>query len=485
MTKGEANAMTTDADFLAALSSIVGAANVLTAPGDQDGYLTEPRGLYRGETLAVVRPASTDEVSRIVSLCRAQRRSVTPHGGGTGLVGGQIAHDRHGVLLSLSRMTSVREVDVSSNTMIVEAGVTLAQAQDAATRADRLFPLSLASEGSCTIGGNLSTNAGGTAVLAYGNARDLTLGVEVVLSDGRVMSLLSKLRKDNTGYDLKDLFIGAEGTLGIITAATLKLFPRPRATQTAFIGLESPEQALGLLALAQKRAGAQLVTFEILPRIGLDFVLKHAEGVRDPLADENDWYVLMELSSTAEKGLDAVMEGLLEAALDEGLIDDAAVAASGAQRDDFWRLREMLSEVQKHEGGSIKHDVSVPVARVPEFLDVATDAVLELEPMARVVAFGHVGDGNIHFNVSQPIGADKETFLARWEEFNAVVHEIVLEMDGSISAEHGVGTLKRDLLPGAKDAVALDVMRAIKIALDPDGVMNPGKVLTIGSQSGR
>lgn len=471
------NAGMTDADFLAALKEIVGAGNVLTLPADQDAFLTEPRGLYRGETLAVLRPASTDEVSRIVALCRAEGRSVTPHGGGTGLVGGQIAHDKGGITLSLSRMTKVREVDASSNTMIVEAGVTLAAAQEAARRADRLFPLSLASEGSCTVGGNLSTNAGGTAVLAYGNARDLTLGVEVVLSDGRVMKLLSKLRKDNTGYDLKDLFIGAEGTLGIITAATLKLYPRPRSVETAFIGLESPEQALGLLALAQKRAGVHLVTFELLPRIGLDFVLKHAEGTRDPLADENDWYVLMELSSTAESGLDEVMAGLLEAALENGLIDDAVVAASGAQRDDFWRLREMLSEVQKHEGGSIKHDVSVPVARVPEFLDVASDAVLELEPAARVVAFGHVGDGNIHFNVSQPVGADKEAFLARWEEFNAVVHEIVLEMDGSISAEHGVGTLKRDLLPGAKDAVALDVMRAIKAALDPAGLMNPGKVL--------
>lgn len=466
-----------DAEFLDALRAVVGAANVLTQAADQDAFLTEPRGLWRGTALAVVRPATTQEASRVVALCAAQTRSLTPHGGGTGLVGGQIAHDARGITLSLARLAKVREVDAASNTMIVEAGVTLAAAQAAAEAADRLFPLSLASEGSCTIGGNLATNAGGTAVLAYGNTRDLTMGVEAVLADGRVMSTLSKLRKDNTGYDLKDLFVGSEGTLGVITAAVLKLFPRPRSIETAFVGLETPEQAMAVLALAQKRAGATLTTFELMPRIGLDFVLKHVEGARDPLSDENDWYALIELSSTAESGLDDTMAGLLEAALEEGLIDDAVVASSGQQRDDFWRLREMLSEVQKLEGGSIKHDVSVPLARVPEFLDVATDAVLELEPKARVVAFGHAGDGNIHFNVSQPVGADKQAFLDRWEEMNALVHEIVLEMGGSISAEHGVGTLKRDLLPGAKDAVALDAMRAIKAALDPKGIMNPGKVL--------
>lgn len=466
-----------DADFLAALRAVVGDAYVVTHGPDQDAFLTEPRGLWRGTALAVARPATTDEVSRVVALCAAHSRSVTPHGGGTGLVGGQIAHDARGVTLSLTRLNKVREIDPASNTMIVEAGVTLAAAQAAAQGVDRLFALSLASEGSCTVGGNLATNAGGTAVLAYGNTRDLTMGVEVVLADGRVMTNLSKLRKDNTGYDLKDLFVGSEGTLGVITAAVLKLHPRPRSIETAFVGMESPEQAMALFAMAQARAGSSLTTFELMPRIGVDFVLKHAEGARDPLADENEWYALIELSSTAQSGLDDVMGGLLESALEEGLIDDAVVAASVQQRDDFWKLREMLSEVQSREGGSIKHDVSVPLARVPEFLDVATDAVLELEPKARVVAFGHAGDGNIHFNISQPVGADKAAFLARWEEMNAVVHEIVLEMGGSISAEHGVGTLKRDLLPGAKDAAALDVMRAIKAALDPKGIMNPGKVL--------
>jgi FAD/FMN-containing dehydrogenase len=423
------------------------------------------------------RADSTHEVSRVVALCHGEGRSVTPHGGGTGLVGGQIAQDTRGITLSLARMNGLREVDAASNTMTVEAGVTLAAAQEAAIKADRLFALSLASEGSCTIGGNLSTNAGGTAVLAYGNARDLTMGVEVVLADGRVMNALSKLRKDNTGYDLKDLFVGAEGTLGVITAAVLKLHPRPRSIETAFVGLETPQQALDLLTLAQRRAGASLTTFELMPRIGVEFVLTHVGDARDPLADENEWYALLELSSTASSGLDETMAGILEEALEQGLIDDAAIAASGQQRDDFWKLREMLSEVQSREGGSIKHDVSVPLARVPEFLDVATDAVLEMEPDARVVAFGHVGDGNIHFNVSQPVGADKAAFLARWEEMNAAVHAIVLGMGGSISAEHGVGVLKRDLLPGAKDGVALDAMRAIKAALDPTGIMNPGKVL--------
>lgn len=466
-----------DATFLDALRAIVGDAHVLTDVRDQEGFLTEPRGLWRGTTLAVVRPALTQEVSRVVALCAAQGRSVTPHGGGTGLVGGQIAQDARGIVLSLARLNKVREVDATSNTMTVEAGVTLAAAQEAARGADRLFPLSLASEGSCVIGGVLSTNAGGTAVLAYGNARDLTMGVEVVLADGRVLNALSKLRKDNTGYDLKDLFVGAEGTLGVITAATLKLHPRPRSVETAFVGMETPQQALDLLALAQQRAGASLTTFELMPRIGIDFVLKHVADARDPLADENDWYALIELSSPGQSGLDETMAGLLEAALEQGLIDDAAIAASGQQRDDFWKLREMMSEVQKLEGGSIKHDISVPVARVPEFLDAASEAVLDMLPQARIVAFGHVGDGNIHFNVSQPPGMDKNAYLALWKEMNARVHAIVLAMGGSISAEHGVGVLKRDLLHGAKDAVALDVMRTIKAALDPKGIMNPGKVL--------
>jgi len=467
----------TDAEFLERLAAIVGAAHVLTQEDDKAGYLVEPRDLYRGRALAVVRPGATSEVAAVLALCEATRRPVVPQGGNTGLVGGQIPDGTgRAILLSLARMTRVREVDPTSNTMTIEAGATLASAQDAAAGADRLYPLSLASEGSCTVGGNLSTNAGGTAVIAYGNARDLVLGLEVVLADGRVVSSLGKLRKDNTGYDLKHLFMGAEGTLGVITAAVLKLFPKPRAIETAFIGIASPARALDLLALAQAQAGAGVTTFELIPRVGVDFVLRHAAGSRDPLEAPHAWYVLLELSSTQERGLDETMAAILETALAAGVIDDATTAASSAQRDAFWSLRERLSDVQKNEGGSIKHDVSVPVARVPEFIEAASRVVLEREPDGRIVAFGHVGDGNIHFNVSQPVGGDKAAFLARWEEINAAVHAVVLAMGGPISAEHGIGQLKRDLLPGAKDAVALDVMRAIKRALDPNGIMNPGKV---------
>ena len=464
--------------LLSRFGEIVGARHVLAEPADMERYLVEDRGLYRGRALCVVRPGNVEEVARVVALCDETGTKIVPQGGNTGLVGGQVPYESGDeIVLSLARLTAIREVDASSNTMTLEAGVTLLRAQEEAERVDRLFPLSLASEGSCTIGGNLSTNAGGTAVLAYGNARDLVLGLEIVLADGRLMSNLSKLKKDNTGYDLKHLFIGAEGTLGIITAAVLKLFPRPRAKATAFVGLAGPKQALSLLTLAQERAGSSLVTFELMPRIGIDYVLRHAPGWRDPLAGAHAWYVLMELASQAEHGLDEAAESLLGEALEQGIAEDAVLAASLDQRNALWRLRENLSEVQKHEGGSIKHDVSVPVAAVPAFVDAATAAVMAAMPDARVVAFGHLGDGNIHFNVSQPVGADKQAFLARWHEINDVVHAIVANYGGSISAEHGIGRLKRDLLPRVKDPVALDVMRALKRTLDPKGLMNPGKVL--------
>jgi FAD/FMN-containing dehydrogenase len=464
--------------LLSRFGEIVGSRHVLAEPQDMHRYLVEDRGLYQGRALCVVRPGTVEEVSRLVALCDETDTRIVPQGGNTGLVGGQIPFERGDeVVLSLARLTAIREVDPSSNTMIVESGVTLLRAQEEAERVDRLFPLSLASEGSCTIGGNLSTNAGGTAVLVYGNARDLVLGLEVVLADGRVLHNLSKLKKDNTGYDLKHLFIGAEGTLGIITAAVLKLFPRPRARQTAFVGLASPADALSLLNLAQARAGSSLVTFEIMPRIGIDFVLRHSHGARDPLSGKHAWYVLMELASQAEHGLQETAESLLGEALEQGFAEDAALATSLDQRAAFWRLREHLSEVQKHEGGSIKHDVSVPVASVPAFMERATEAVEATLPGARVVAFGHVGDGNIHFNISQPIGADKAAFLARWHDMNDVVHAIVASYGGSISAEHGIGRLKRDMLPKVKDPVALDVMRALKRTLDPKGLLNPGKVL--------
>jgi FAD/FMN-containing dehydrogenase len=380
------------------------------------------------------------------------------------------------IVLSLGRMTALREIDLASNTMTVEAGMILSRVQEEAARADRLFPLSLAAEGSCTIGGNLATNAGGTNVIAHGNARDLVFGLEVVLADGRVLSDLSKLRKNNTGYDLKNLFIGSEGTLGIITAAVLKLYPKPRAIETAFIGLASPRAALDLLDLARAMVGGEITSFELIPRIGLDFVLAHFDA-REVLSRPHAWYVLLELSSQSAQGLAERLLALLEAASEKHIIEAAAVAASKGQRENFWRLRELLSDAQRHEGGSIKHDISVPIPDIPAFLDEVERAVTSAIPGARLVAFGHAGDGNIHCNVSQPIGASKEAFLARWDEINVIVHGLVVARNGSISAEHGIGQLKCDLLRQVKDKVAIEVMRSIKQTLDPKNILNPGKVL--------
>jgi D-lactate dehydrogenase (cytochrome) len=349
-------------------------------------------------------------------------------------------------------------------------------AQQRAGEVDRLFPLSLGAEGSCTIGGNLSTNAGGTAALAYGVAREMALGLEVVLADGRVLNALSKLKKDNTGYDLRNLFIGAEGTLGIITAATLRLFPKPRAIETAYVGLKSPADALKLLSISQAEAAGSLTSFELLADIAVDFSIRHGIDIRDPLAGKHPWYVLMELSSPRDDARDT-LEAILARGLEDGVVDDAVIAANLSQRQAFWKLRDEMSAAQKPEGGSIKHDISVPVAAVPAFIEEANAAVVRLIPGARPVPFGHLGDGNIHYNVSQPIGADSADFLGRWHEVNAVVFDIVLRMGGSISAEHGIGVLKRDELPDVKDRVAIELMRSIKAMLDPLGIMNPGKVL--------
>ncbi|WP_020176630.1 FAD-binding oxidoreductase [Methyloferula stellata] len=465
-------------DLLQRFAAIAGEAHVLTRDADMAPYLCEPRELYRGRALCVVRPASTQEVAAIVALCNETGTSLVPQGGNTGLVGGQTPDTSgHEIVLSLTRLNRLRELDLASNTMIVEAGMILANVQAEADRADRFFPLSLAAEGSCTIGGNLATNAGGTAVIAYGSARDLVLGLEVVLADGRILSDLSKLRKDNTGYDLKHLFMGSEGTLGIITAAVLKLFPKPRAIETAFVGLASPEAALDLLSLTRAMAGPALTTFELISARAFDFVLRHGESVRPPLQDGHAWYVLLELTSPNAHGLSESMLALLEAASAQGTIENAAVAATLDQRQDFWRLRELIPDVQKREGGSIKHDVSLPISAVPTFLKEVDSAVTAAMPGARLVPFGHLGDGNIHCNVSQPEGADKAAFLARWAEINAIVHAVVTAHRGSISAEHGIGQLKRDLLPSVKDPVALDLMRVLKKTLDPKGILNPGKVL--------
>jgi FAD/FMN-containing dehydrogenase len=358
-----------------------------------------------------------------------------------------------------------------------EAGVTLQRAREAAASADRLYPQLLPSEGTCTIGGNLSTNAGGTAAIAHGIARSHVLGIEVVLADGRVLNNLNKLKKDNTGYDLKNLFIGAEGTLGIITAAVLRLVPRPRSVETAFAGIESPEAALELLGIATERTSGGVTSFEIMTRAGIELVLEHGAGTRDPLAAPHPWYALIELSSQQRDGLRDSMEDILTQGMERGLVRDAAIADSIEQGKAFWRLRELFSEVQRHAGGSIKEDISVPVAAVPAFIREANAAVAALIPDARPLPFGHLGDGNIHYNVSQPIGADKEAFLKRWGEMNDVVFAVVKKYGGSISAEHGIGLLKRDLLPSVKDPVALELMRGIKRLLDPKGILNPGKVL--------
>jgi FAD/FMN-containing dehydrogenase len=378
----------------------------------------------------------------------------------------------HEVVLSLDRMTRILDVDPADNTITVEAGAILKSVQDAAAAVDRLFPLSLASEGSCRIGGNLSTNAGGLNVIAYGNTRELCLGLEVVLADGRIWNGLRRLRKDNTGYDLRDLFIGAEGTLGIITAAVMKLFPRPKSRETAFIAVPSPQAAVDLLSLAKEMSGNRVVAFELIAGIALAFSIRHA-GVRHPLSGPSPWYVLAELADPVP----GAMMDLLEAAMARSLVSDAALAQSEAQRAEFWAARELISESQKPEGGSIKHDVSVPVSRVPQFLDAADQAVSRLVPGARFVSFGHLGDGNIHYNVSQPPGMEKASFLAMWNEMNDAVFEVVGRFGGSISAEHGIGRLKAHRMAAIKTPVELEMMRGLKRLFDPNNILNPGRVL--------
>jgi len=463
-------------DLLARFAAIVGEKYAITDLQAQQPYLLEMRDLYHGHTPVVLRPGSVDEVAAILKLANETRTAVVPQGGNTGLVGGQIPH--HGeVVLSLTRLDKIREVDAVSNTMTVEAGVTLQRAREAAAAADRLYPQLLPSEGSCTIGGNLATNAGGVAALAHGIARAHALGLEVVLADGRVLRSLNKLKKDNTGYDLNNLFIGAEGTLGVITAAVLRLVPRPRSVETAFLGTPSPQAALDLLGLAEERTAGGVTSFELMMRSGVDAVVKHDAASRNPLAAPYPWYVLIELSSQARSGLRAVLEEILAEGHAKGLVLDAAIADSLQQGKAFWRIREMFGEVQRHIGASIKHDVSVPVAAVPAFIEEANAAVTKLIPGCRPLPFGHVGDGNIHYNVTQPEGADKEKFLKRWDEVNRVVFAVVMKFGGSISAEHGVGVMKRDILPDYKDPVAIDLMRALKRTLDPNGILNPGKVL--------
>ena len=462
--------------LIARFAAIVGDKFAITDPAQQAPYLVEMRNMFEGHTPVVLRPSSVTEVSAILKLANETATPIVPQGGNTGLVGGQIPLHNE-IVLSLNRLDRIREVDPTSNTITCEAGVTLQRTREAAAAVDRLYPQLLPSEGSCTIGGNLSTNAGGTAALAHGIARSHVLGIEVVLADGRVLNNLNKLKKDNTGYDLKNLFIGAEGTLGVITAAVLRLVPRPRSIETAFVGVASPEAALELLGIATERTAGGITSFEIMTRRGIELVLEHGSGCRDPLAEPHPWYALIELSSQQRNGLRDVLEDILAHGMEKGLVLDATIADSLEQAKAFWRMRELFGEVQRYAGGSIKHDVSVPVAAVPAFIKEANEAVTTLIPGARPLPFGHLGDGNIHYNVTQPVGADKDDYLKRWDEVNAVVFAVVKKHGGSISAEHGIGVVKRDVLPSVKDPVALDLMRTLKRTLDPKGILNPGKVL--------
>ncbi|TFF25550.1 FAD-binding oxidoreductase [Jiella endophytica] len=461
-------------------AAIVGETNALTQPSDIEPYLEEPRGLFPGHTSVVLRPRNVEEVAAIMRLANETKTPVVPQGGNTGLVGGQSPRSLGQVVLSLQRLDRIREVDKAGRTITVDAGVVLQRVQEAAEEAGLLFPLSLGSEGSCQIGGNLASNAGGTGVLAYGNSRDLCLGIEAVLASGEIHHGLRRLKKDNRGYDIRNLLVGSEGTLGVITGAVLKLFPRPAGREVAYAGVASPEDALALLHLAERHAGSGLTGFEFLPRLGLEFVLRHIEGARDPMAEPHAWYILVEVSSSrsAEDARDT-MEVLLAEGFEAGLVEDAAIAKSIAEAKAFWHMRESMSWAQKPEGGSIKHDVAVPVARVPEFLRAADAAVLETIPEARICSFGHLGDGNVHYNISQPVGADRDEFLSHWREVNAKVHGIVADCGGTFSAEHGIGLLKRDELAATKPALEMELMRGIKRLFDPNEILNPGKLLQI------
>jgi FAD/FMN-containing dehydrogenase len=465
--------------LLDAFTGLVGERYAVREADDMAPYLQEPRRLYNHPAALVLRPGSVGEIAAIIRLANETSTAIIPQGGNTGLVGGQVPRDKDlQIIVSVSRINRVRHLDAVGDHMIVDAGVTLAEARAGADSVDRLFPLSLPSEGSCQIGGNLSTNAGGTAVLAYGNMRDLVLGLEVVLPTGEIWEGLRTLRKDNTGYDLKQLFIGAEGSLGIITAAALKLFPKPRGAAVAFIGLASPAAALALLNKAREIAGSGLTSFELMPRFALEMVLRHAPGTRDPLAEPHPWYVLAEVSSGRSMAdANTTMEAIFEGGFEDGHVADGVLADSLEQGSRLWQLRHVLSEVQRHEGGSIKHDVAVPVAAVPHLIEQATKAVTARIPGSRPVPFGHVGDGNIHFNISQPVGMDRGAFLDHWDEINEIVHAIVVDLGGTISAEHGIGQLKRGLLPGLKSPVEMDMMRRLKATFDPNNVLNPGKVL--------
>ncbi|HET7084457.1 MAG TPA: FAD-binding oxidoreductase [Rhizomicrobium sp.] len=468
--------MTIAEAVLSRLKEAVGAKGYATEPADLAPYLEEWRSKYHGHSPLLLKPATTAEVSAILAICNETGTPLVTQGGNTGLVGGQIP--LHGeVLLSTQRLNRIRALDQEGMTLTVEAGVTLTQVQQAADDKHLLFPLSLASEGSCTIGGNIATNAGGTHVLRYGMTRALVLGLEAVLADGTVLSMLRALHKDNTGYDLKQAFIGSEGTLGVITAATLRLFPKPDVAVTALAAVPSPAAAVKLLAAMQAHTGGMLSAFELMPRIAMEFVLRHLDGTRDPFGAPSPWYVLMEATGGSHANLTASFEDGLADAITEELVSDAVVASSAAQAQALWKLREGISESQKREGASIKHDIAVPVAAIPDFLAKAVPVVLAIAPQARPVSFGHLGDGNLHFNFNSPKTGDDPAFLAQWEEIQQAVHDVVKEFSGSISAEHGIGAMKVTQLPRYKSHEELDAMRALKRAFDPGNILNPGKLI--------
>jgi FAD/FMN-containing dehydrogenase len=464
---------------LADLKAAVGAGGWLDAPADMEPYLSDWRRLFRGATPLVLLPRSVDEVARILAICNRDETAVVPHGGNTSYCGAATP-DASGtqVVIAMRRMQRVRHIDAANYSMVIEAGATLAAAQAAARDVDRLFPLSLGSEGSAQIGGNLGTNAGGTAVLRYGMMRDLVLGLEVVLADGRVLAGLSSLRKDNTGYDVKSLFVGAEGTLGVITAAALKLFPAPADVATALVGTDSPRHALDLLVRLRRAAGDQLTSFEMMPARAVELTVRHIDGVANPLEDGTPWYLLIELSSP---GPDDVLSALLAAALEEALTADvvrgATLATSLAQAQAMWRLRESVPAAQTRHGASLKHDVSVPLSALPALIERGEGIVARLAPEGELIAYGHVGDGNLHFNVSQRPGTEADAFLARQTPLQDAIFDLVGELGGSFSAEHGIGRLKSAELARRADPVEYSVMQALKRALDPKGILNPGKVL--------
>ena len=465
------------AEIIAELTTLVGPAAVIGAPEQMGNYLNEPRKRFHKSAAAIVLPASVSQVQAIVRWANAHGVGLIPQGGNTGLVGAQVPLRGDEVIISLTRLDTIRNIDTAAGTMIAEAGVILENAHKAAEAQGTIFPLWLASQGSARIGGLLSSNAGGVNVLTYGNARELTMGVEAVLADGRLYQGLNSLKKDNTGYDLKDLLVGAEGTLGIITAATLKLFPKPEDYETCLVNIAGPEAALTLFQLLRERLGGRLNAFEIVPALGLDMQLRHAMLDRDPTAGPSPWYALIEISRMAG-GQAGLLQAAIETAFERQLIDNAVLAESLSDRTRMWAFREQMSEVQSKEGASIKHDVSVPIAAVPQLIAEGSAAAQRLFPGIRPVPFGHMGDGNIHFNFSQPVGADPKTFMAEADEkLHEAIYEIVLKLGGSVSAEHGIGQLKIDLLRQVKDPVALDMMRAIKSALDPKNILNPGKML--------